>query len=77
MIMGGLGALCACAYSMSVPKDSVLKYDLSIERTDELLLVARGPAEAAVARQIVEAAHADDLVAPPDRAVPAYDFARG
>lgn len=76
-IIGGLGALCACAYSMTVPKDSVLKYDLSIERTDELLLVSRSPAEAAIARRIIEAAHAVELAAPPDRAAPAYDLAGG
>jgi hypothetical protein len=40
-----------------LPKDSVLKFELAIEKDDEFLLVAHGTAdEAAVARDILWAA---------------------
>ena len=51
--IGGLGAISAAGYAMALPKDGVLKYDLSIERIDEYRLVARGAAEAAAARDVI------------------------
>lgn len=52
--IGGLSAMGAGMYSMSLPKDSVLKYERAIETDDEFLLVAHSTAgEAAVARDIL------------------------
>jgi predicted phage tail protein len=60
--IGGLSALAAGVYSMSLPKDSVLKYELTIETDDEFLLVAHSTAgEAAVARDILCAARPAEL----------------
>jgi hypothetical protein len=55
--IGGLCAGAAGIYSVRLPKDSVLKFELAIEKDDEFLLVAHGTAdEAAVARDILWAA---------------------
>lgn len=55
--IGGLCAGAAGIYSMRLPKDSVLKFELAIEKDDEFRLVADGTAdEAAVARGILWAA---------------------
>lgn len=60
--IGGLSAMVAGAYSMSLPKDSVLKYELAIEADDEFLLVAHSTAgEAALARDIIWAARPAEL----------------
>jgi hypothetical protein len=55
--IGGLCAGAAGINSVRLPKDSVLKFELAIEKDDEFLLVAHGTAdEAAVARDILWAA---------------------
>jgi Heat induced stress protein YflT domain len=60
--VGGLCTLGAVVYSLSLPKESVLKYELAIETTDEFLLVARGTAsEAAQAREMISAVWPDEL----------------
>jgi hypothetical protein len=55
--VGGLGTVGAAVYSMSLPKESVLKYELAIETDDEFLLVAHGTAsETDAAREIISTA---------------------
>ena len=58
---GGLGAVAAGLYSLSLPRDSVLKFELAMETDDEFLLVAGGAEEAAAAREIIGAARAAGL----------------
>ena len=63
--VGGLCTLGAVVYSLRLPKESVLKYDLAIETTDEFLLVAHGTAsEAAKAREMISAVWPDELGTP-------------
>jgi hypothetical protein len=63
--VGALSTLAAAAYSLSLPKESVLKYDLAIETDDEFLLMAHGTAsEAAMARAMISAVRADELGTP-------------
>jgi uncharacterized membrane protein len=51
--VGGLSAIGAGLYSVGVPKDSVLKYELAL-KSDKFVLVAHGTAEeAAKARDII------------------------
>ena len=53
-MFGGLSAIGAGLFSMGVPKDSVLAYELAI-KTDKFLILAHGtPAEAAHAREIIQ-----------------------
>jgi hypothetical protein len=55
--VGGLSTLGAAVYSLSLPKESVLKYELAIETDDEFLLLAHGTAsETDAARQIISTA---------------------
>ena len=55
--VGALSTLAAVVYSLSLPKESVLKYELAIEENDEFLLVAHGTVgEATTARDIIRAA---------------------
>ena len=54
--IGGLSAMTACVFGMSLPKDSILKYVAEIETDDQFLLVANGPSEAAEARDIIRGA---------------------
>jgi hypothetical protein len=63
--VGALSTLGAAVYSMSLPKESVLKYELAIETDDEFLLVAHGTAsEAAKARQMISVGRPDELGTP-------------
>ena len=65
LTVGALSTLAAAAYSLSLPKESVLKYDLAIETDDEFLLVAHGTAsEAAKARQMISVGRPDELGTP-------------
>jgi uncharacterized membrane protein len=53
-VVGGLSAIGAGLYSMGIPKDSVLKYELAL-KTDKFLLMVHGTAgEVATARKIIE-----------------------
>lgn len=54
MIVGGLSALGAGLYSLGIPKDSVLQYELAI-KADKYLVIAHGTAEeVARAREIIQ-----------------------
>jgi hypothetical protein len=60
--VGALSTLAAVVYSLSLPKESVLKYEPEIEENDEFLLLAHGAAsEAAKARRIISAERPDEL----------------
>jgi hypothetical protein len=54
LLTGGLSALGAALYSIGIPKDSILKYELSL-KANKFLLVAHGtPEEIEKARVILE-----------------------
>lgn len=56
-IVGGLSVLGAGLFSIGIPKDSVLKYEVAL-KADKFLLVAHGTAaEVARARDIIAASH--------------------
>lgn len=56
-IVGGLSVLGSGLYSIGIPKDSVLKYEVAL-KADKFLLVAHGGAdEVAKARDIIERTH--------------------
>jgi hypothetical protein len=52
--VGALSILSAGVYGMSLPKNSILKYESAIETDDEFLLVANGLSEATEARDILK-----------------------
>jgi hypothetical protein len=52
-VVGGLSAIGAGLYSMGIPKDSVLQYELAL-KTDKFLLMVHGTAaEVARAKEII------------------------
>jgi hypothetical protein len=54
VVVGGLSAIGASLFSIGIPKDSVLKYELAL-KTDKFLLMAHGTAEeVARARDIIK-----------------------
>jgi hypothetical protein len=54
VVVGGVGALGAGLYSIGLPKDSVLDYEIAL-KTDRYLLMVHGtPAEAAKANEILK-----------------------
>jgi hypothetical protein len=54
VVFGGLSAVGAGLYSMGIPKDSVLRYELAL-KTDKYLLMVHGTASEVVrARDIIE-----------------------
>jgi hypothetical protein len=54
VLVGGLSAIGAALYSIGIPKNSILKYELAIKQ-DKFLLVAHGTAEeVAKARDIIQ-----------------------
>src|SRR5580658_6568396 len=54
-VVGGVSAVGAGLYSIGIPKDSILEYEIAI-KTDRFLLLADGkPEEAARAREIIAA----------------------
>jgi hypothetical protein len=54
ILVGGLSAIGAALYSIGIPKDSILKYELALKQ-DKFLLVAHGTAdEVAKARDILQ-----------------------
>jgi uncharacterized membrane protein len=60
-VVGGVSALGAGLFSIGIPKDSILEYEIAI-RTDRFLLLADGTAEeAARARQIIAATNPSAL----------------
>jgi hypothetical protein len=42
-LVGGASALAAALYSIGVPKDSVIQYEIAL-KTDNFLVMAHGPA---------------------------------
>jgi hypothetical protein len=55
--VGALGVLGAGLFSMGIPKDSIVKYEIAL-KTDQFLLIANGTAEeVAKAKDILETTH--------------------
>ncbi len=61
VVVGGLSAIGAGLYSIGIPKDSVLRYEVAL-KSDKFLLVAHGTAdEVARARDIIATTHPAEL----------------
>jgi uncharacterized membrane protein len=61
VVVGGLSALGAGLYSIGIPKDSVVKYELAL-KSDKFLLLAHGTAdEVAKAKDIMKTTHAVEV----------------
>jgi hypothetical protein len=61
VLVGGVSAIGAGLYSVGIPKDSVLKYDIAL-KTDQFLLLFHGTAEeAAKARELLAGTHPTEL----------------
>jgi hypothetical protein len=61
VVVGGVSAIGAGLFSIGVPKDSVLKYDVAL-KTDKFLVLAHGTAEeAAKAQEILNGTHPSEL----------------
>ena len=61
IVVGGLTAVGAGLFSIGVPKDSILKYEMAL-KTDQFLLMVHGTAEeAAKARDIIQGMHPAEL----------------
>jgi hypothetical protein len=61
VVVGGLSALGAGLYSIGIPKDSVVKYEVAL-KSDKFLLLAHGTAdEVAKARDILQRTHPVEL----------------
>jgi uncharacterized membrane protein len=57
VVVGGLSALGAGLYSMGIPKDSVVKYELAL-KSDKFLVLAHGTAdEVAKAKDVMQTTH--------------------
>lgn len=57
VVVGGLSAIGAGLYSIGIPKDSVVQYELAL-KTDKYLLMAHGTAaEVGKAREIIQNTH--------------------
>jgi hypothetical protein len=60
-VVGGVSALGAGLYSIGIPKDSIVKYEMAI-KSDQFLLIAHGTAaEVAKAKDIIETTHPSQL----------------
>jgi len=61
VVVGGMSVLGASLFSIGLPKDSVIKYELAL-KTDKYLVLAHGTAEeAAGARGILQGTHPTEL----------------
>jgi len=60
-VVGGLGAIGAGLYSMGIPKDSVVEYELALKTDKFLLLVHDKAAEVERARKIIATTRAIDV----------------
>ena len=61
VVVGGLGVVGAGLYSVGLPKDSILNYEIAL-KTDRFLLLVNGTAEeAARAREIIKGTHPAEL----------------
>jgi hypothetical protein len=57
LVVGGLSAFGAGLYSIGIPKDSVVKYELAV-KTDQYLLLVHGTAyDVEKAREIIQGTH--------------------
>lgn len=54
VVVGGISAIGAGLYSIGVPKDSILEYEIALKSDGFLLMVHGTPAEAARANQILK-----------------------
>jgi hypothetical protein len=61
VVIGGLTALGAALYSMGIPKDSVLRYEVAIGAQKYLLVVHGSAEDVENARRLLHAAGADDV----------------
>lgn len=61
VVVGGLSAIGAGLYGLSIPKNSVLQYELAIKTDKYLLLIHGTPAEIEKARTILERTDSIDL----------------
>ena len=68
-VVGGMSALGAGLFSIGIPKDSVVQYELALKTDQYLLLVSDSPSEVARARDIIgttwalhSSVHAPELV---------------
>lgn len=65
VVVGGLSAIGAGLYSMGIPKDSILKYELAL-KAKNFVLVAHGTAEeAAKAKDILQTTRPSELAVHP------------
>jgi hypothetical protein len=61
VLVGGVSAIGAGLYSVGIPKDSVLKYDIAL-KTDQFLLLVHGTSdEAARASDLIKGTHPAEL----------------
>jgi hypothetical protein len=73
VIVGGLSAIGAGLFSIGVPKDSILSYEIALH-TDKFLVLAHGPAqEVAAARDIINGTHPTELHVHSLQRAAAYD----
>ncbi len=61
VVVGGLSALGAGLYSMGIPKDSVLQYEIAVKSGKYVLIAHGSAAEAVNAREIIRRANPDVL----------------
>ena len=65
VLVGGISAIGAGLFSIGIPKDSVVKYEIAL-KTDQYLLLVHGTAdEAARARRILDGTHPAGLYSHP------------
>jgi uncharacterized membrane protein len=74
VVVGGAGAIGAGLFSVGIPKDSVLKYEIAL-KTDRFLLLVHGTEhEASRAREILQGTHPAELnmhpLKPAEKSVP-------
>ena len=61
VVVGGLSVVGAGLYSIGIPKDSVMKYEVAL-KADKFILLAHGTAaEVAKARDIIQTTHPTEL----------------
>jgi hypothetical protein len=61
VVVGGIGAIGAGLFSIGLPRDTVLNYEVAIKTDRYLLLVHGTAAEAASAREIMQGTHPAEL----------------
>jgi len=61
VVVGGLSAVGAGLYSLGIPKDSVVKYEMALKTDKYLLLVHGSVSEVEKAREIIEGTKSDSV----------------